>query len=429
MQRCREFVWVVVLTFIIACFFLSPKQALAQQDSSPVMSEAEVQPSKPLRAEERATSYLSPEQLGFEISKESEPLTKDDSSTQAEKQDDVVAKPSKSSGNSQKQEVEQDIMEKALELLSNSQEYWVQGDIENALDILDRAYALLLDTNGDPSIARQKDDIRLLISKRILAIYTSKRTVTDGKRSEIPMVINEEVLREIRSFQTVERDFFIQAYKRSSFFRPVILEELKKEGLPKELSWLPLVESGFQIRALSRARALGLWQFISSTGYKYGLNRDKWIDERMDVEKSTQAAIAYLKELHNMFGDWLTVLAAYNCGEGAVLRVISGQHINYLDRFWDLYNQLPNETARYVPRFLATLEIIRDPKKYGMEEIEETTDQQPYVYKTVRTNKTMSLKDIASRINVPEDLMATFNAELRYKKTPDREYNLKVPPE
>ena len=110
------------------------------------------------------------------------------------------------------------------------------------------------------------------------------------------------------------------------------------------------MESGFKIQAYSRARALGLWQFIPSTGYKFGLSRDEWVDERMDVEKSTQAAIAYLKELHGMFGDWLTVLAAYNCGEGRVLRVISRQHINYFDRFWDLYNQLPRETARYVPR-------------------------------------------------------------------------------
>jgi len=103
------------------------------------------------------------------------------------------------------------------------------------------------------------------------------------------------------------------------------------------------VESGFKVGAYSRARALGLWQFIPSTGYKFGLTRDEWVDERMDVLKSTHAAIAYLKELHAMFGDWMTVLASYNCGEGRVLRVISRQHVNYFDRFWDLYSKLPNE--------------------------------------------------------------------------------------
>ena len=265
-----------------------------------------------------------------------------------------------------------DIMEEALILLNESRAYWIKGDLENALDLLDQAYALLLDTNGDPDISRQKDDLRLLISKQLLAIYSSKHTTTSGKRSEIPHTINADVEKEIRLFQTIEKEFFIQSYRRSSFYRPIILRELKKAGLPEELSWLPLVESGFKAHALSRARALGLWQFIPSTGYKYGLSRDEWIDERLDLEKSTRAAIDYLKELHGMFGDWLTVLAAYNCGEGRVLKVISRQHINYFDRFWDLYHQLPYETARYVPRFLATLHIIRDPKKYGIDPVSYT---------------------------------------------------------
>lgn len=328
-----------------------------------------------------------------------------------------------------KRETEQDIMEKALELLNISQEFWVKGDFESALDVLDQAYAMLLETNGDTDILREKDDLRLLISKRILAIYTSKHTVTNGMRSPIPIVMNAEVEKEIRSFQTVERDFFLQAYQRSYFYRPVIVEALKKAGLPEELSWLPLVESGYKIRALSRARALGLWQFIPSTGYKYGLSRDEWIDERMDVEKSTQAAIGYLKDLHDMFGDWLTVLAAYNSGEWRVLRVISGQHLNYLDRFWDLYNQLPNETARYVPRFLATLHIINDPQKYGMNLDAQSENQPIYAYDVVATNRCMNLQDIASRIDAPEELLSVLNAELRYKKTPEKEYSLKVPPE
>ncbi|MCG6534002.1 MAG: LysM peptidoglycan-binding domain-containing protein, partial [Syntrophales bacterium LBB04] len=328
-----------------------------------------------------------------------------------------------------KREVEQDVMERALELLNNSQENWVHGNVQDALDALDQAYAILLDTNGDIDVARQKDDLRLLISKKILAIYTSKHTVTNGKYSEIPSVMNAEVEREIRSFQTVERDFFISSYQRASFFRPTVVKALKKAGMPVELSWLPLVESGFKIRALSRARALGLWQFIPSTGYKYGLNRDDWVDERMDVEKSTQAAIDYMKDLHEMFGDWLTVLAAYNCGEGRLLRVISGQHINYLDRFWDLYNQLPNETARYVPRFLATLEIIKDPKKYGMDLAEPVPEKQSlYAYDKVKANKIMKIQDIASSLEITEDQLNVLNAELRHNMTPDREYNLKIPP-
>ena len=220
----------------------------------------------------------------------------------------------------EQEEDEQDMMDKALDLLEVADNYWEKGDVENTLNILDKAYALILDTNGDPAVARQKDDLRLLISKRILAAYSSKQTVTNGKASEIPLIMNSDVEKEIRSFQNYERDFFISSYQRSGMYRPIIIRELKKAGIPEELSWLPLVESGFKILALSRARALGLWQFIPSTGYKFGLSRDEWTDERMDVEKSTEAAIAYLKELHGMFGDWLTVLAAYNCGEGRVLQ-------------------------------------------------------------------------------------------------------------
>jgi len=321
-------------------------------------------------------------------------------------------------------EEEQDLMEKALELLEIADESWKKGDIENALNYLDKAYALVLDTNGDVEIARQKDDLRLLISKRIVAIYSTQNTKTNGKASEIQQLINADVEKEIKSFQTVEREFFMASYQRSGLYREIVLDELKKAGMPEEIFWLPLVESGFKVSALSPARALGLWQFIPSTGYKYGLTRDEWMDERMDVIKSTQAAIAYLKELHGMFGDWLTVLAAYNCGEGRVLRVISRQHINYFDRFWDLYKQLPNETARYVPRFLATLQIIKDPEKYGF----DLKIAEPLLsYETVKVNKMMKLSDIASKIEMSEDLINILNAELRHKTTPDREYAMKIP--
>jgi membrane-bound lytic murein transglycosylase D len=225
----------------------------------------------------------------------------------------------------------------------------------------------------------------------------------------------------------VERDFFTSSYQRSALYRPHIVAELRKAGLPEELSWLPLVESGFKIGALSTARALGLWQFIPSTGYKYGMNRDDWVDERMDFEKSTRAAIDYLKELHTMFGDWLTVLAAYNCGEGRVIRTIASQHINYLDRFWDLYRKLPNETARYVPRFLATVLVVRDPQKYGMDL--GSLNAPPLSYETVEIHKSMRLQDIAKKLEIPEETLNILNAELRHRITPDRPYRLRVPAE
>jgi membrane-bound lytic murein transglycosylase D len=202
-------------------------------------------------------------------------------------------------------------------------------------------------------------------------------------------------------------------------------QQLRQAGLPEELAWLPLVESGFQVTALSKARALGPWQFIPSTGYKYGLNRDLFIDERMSVEKSTQAAIAYLTDLHGLFGDWLTALAAYNCGEGRVLKVISRQQINYLDHFWDLYQMLPYETARYVPRFLATLHIVKNPKKFGMDLPEPYA--KPIAFETVKTYKPMKLTDIAGQMSISSDTFVMLNPELRHQMTPDRPYDLKIP--
>ena len=330
-----------------------------------------------------------------------------------------------SNGDQQRQAQEQENMDQALELLGQSQIQWEKGNLDKSLSLLDQAYSLILDVDGEPRIAWQKDDLRFMIAKRILEIYTSRSNVAIGYQSEIPFVMNADVKKEIRHYQHGERGFFINSYKRSGRYRPLILEKLKEAGLPEELSWLPLVESGFKIKALSSARALGLWQFIPSTGYKFGLKRDHWIDERMDPEKSTQAAIAFMKSLHEIFGDWQTVLAAYNCGEGRVLRVISRQHMNYLDNFWDLYNQLPIETAQYVPRFIAVLHIIKNPKKYGID-LPENIDK-PIDYEVVKTNKCMRLKDISHHLKVPDNELAALNSELRFKVTPDKEYDLKIP--
>ena len=282
-----------------------------------------------------------------------------------------------------------------------------------------------VDTSDQPKLIQQKEDLRFLISKRILEIYASRNIVVNGNHNEIPLVINSHVQAEIDRFTTgSERNFFIESYKRSGRYRPMILACLRDAGLPAELSWLPLIESGYKVNALSKARALGLWQFIPSTGYKFGLSRDKYIDQRLDPDRATAGAIAYLKELHQIFGDWTTVLAAYNCGEGRVLRVIREQNVNYLDNFWDLYERLPYETARYVPRFLATLYIIENRDRYGMSDIEP---DQPSDYEAVEIARQVHLKHVAQSIGVSEDDMSALNPELRYKIAPPDTYLLKVP--
>jgi membrane-bound lytic murein transglycosylase D len=330
--------------------------------------------------------------------------------------------------NSDQGEKIQSDLDEALDFCQTSQDFWQKGELENALEALDHAYALILkiDTTNSPKIMQQKEDLRFMISKRILEIYASRNIVVNGNHNAIPLVMNKHVQLEINQFTKYrEKKFFIEAYKRSGKYRPQIVKALKAAGMPVELSWLPLIESGFKVNALSRARALGLWQFIPSTGYKFGLKRNKYIDERIDPVKATQAAIEYLKELHQIFGDWSTVLAAYNCGEGQVLRVIRSQNINYLDNFWDLYERLPRETARYVPRFMAALFIINNPEKYGLDAI---SVDDPLEYETLTVSKQIHLKNIAKKIDVDEKILRELNPELRYRILPQEQYPLKVPP-
>ncbi|UCF86301.1 MAG: lytic transglycosylase domain-containing protein, partial [Desulfobacteraceae bacterium] len=203
---------------------------------------------------------------------------------------------------------DQELLDSALEFCQASNDFWERGDLENAIDALDQAYSLILEVHPDenPEILQQRDDLRFTISKRIIEVYSSRFTVANGNHKAIPLVMNSYVERAMRLFKGKDRRFFLDSYRRSGRYRPAIVRELRQAGLPEELSWLPFIESGFKVKALSRSRALGLWQFIASTGYKFGLKRDRWIDQRMDPKKSTRAAIAYLKELHQIFGDWTT---------------------------------------------------------------------------------------------------------------------------
>jgi membrane-bound lytic murein transglycosylase D len=319
-------------------------------------------------------------------------------------------------------------LNRALFLCELSQIEWKQGEIERAIEKLDQAYALILrvEPENNPSLLEEKENLRVAISRRMLEIYSSRLVVVNSQnRNEIPITINKPVQDEIDAFTVGrEKDFFLAAYRRSGRYRVRIEAALQEAGLPTELAWLPLVESGFKVTALSPARALGLWQFIPSTGYRYNLNRDNYIDERLDPEKSTRGAIEYLKELHDMFGDWTTVLAAYNCGENRVLRTIQSQHINYLDNFWDLYERLPRETARYVPRFLATMHIAQNLEKYGLSEVAVDS---PLQYESVTVSRQTHLKSIARETGVNSELLKELNAELRLGILPADGYDLRVP--
>lgn len=319
------------------------------------------------------------------------------------------------------------LMEEALALCEEAQAAWEQGDLDRAVAALDEAYALLLRMTPPPEspLCDEKNDLRLNIAKRIQTLHAARLRPGRENNKTIPLVENRYVLAEIESFKNRERKFFEESYMRSGLYRDMILEEMRKAGLPEDLGWLPLIESGFKIRALSRARALGLWQFIASTGSLYDLKRDRWVDERMDPVKSTRAAIRYLSDLHTMFGDWTTALAAYNCGEYRVQRVINAQRINYLDNFWDLFAMLPYETARFVPRFIAAVSIIKDPAKYGFN---LPRPYPPLKFETLSVGQPVKLSSLSTALGLDPSELAFLNPDLRYDATPEYAYELRVPP-
>ncbi len=170
----------------------------------------------------------------------------------------------------------------------------------------------------------------------------------------------------VEKYQTDLRGFYSRALSRSGRYLPQMTAILEREGVPPELAYLPLIESGFSTRAVSRAGAAGPWQFIPGTGRRYGLRIDNYVDERRDPVKSTEAAARYLRDLHDMFGDWHLALAGYNTGEGRIQRILDN---GYADDFWEMGERgyLYRETKDYVPGFLAALQIAAEPEAYGFE--------------------------------------------------------------
>jgi membrane-bound lytic murein transglycosylase D len=169
----------------------------------------------------------------------------------------------------------------------------------------------------------------------------------------IPLVYNDKIHAFINYFTVKDREYTRLMMRRKNLYFPLFEKYLAKYNLPDELKYLAIIESGLNPRAVSRVRAVGLWQFMSATGKYYGLDNNWYIDERMDPEKSTDAACRYLRDLHRMFGDWELALAAYNTGPGNVRKAI--RRSGYKETFWDIYPNLPRETRSYVPQFVAII--------------------------------------------------------------------------
>ncbi len=230
-----------------------------------------------------------------------------------------------------------------------------------------------------------------------------------------------EVERRVADFQTNRRGFFDTALLNGAKYVPTMTDILVQGGLPPELVYVPLIESGYRPHAVSPAGAVGPWQFIRETGRRYGLRIDALVDERRDPVKSTQAAVEYLRDLHAMFGDWELSLAAYNSGEYRVARILAQKDA---DDFWDMRERgyLPNETSDYVPRFLAAVRIASAPKDYGF----AMPVHEPYQFETVHVDRDVSLSAAAGMCGVSADALAELNPALRQGISPTG-YALRVP--
>jgi membrane-bound lytic murein transglycosylase D len=236
----------------------------------------------------------------------------------------------------------------------------------------------------------------------------------------IPIVINDKVKKAIIYFQTIARDAFERYLQRSGKYIPLMVEILKQYDVPSDLVYLPLIESGFNCRAYSWARASGPWQFIASTGKLYGLDRNWWYDERRDFVKSTHSAARFLKRLHDDFQSWELALAAYNGGPGRVSRSIASQRTN---DFWEL--DLKKQTEEYVPFYMAATIIAKNPELYGF----HIEYDDPLSFDVVPISKSVNLKTVARLTGTSVDVIKDLNPELLRDVTPPKvkDYQLRIP--
>jgi membrane-bound lytic murein transglycosylase D len=245
------------------------------------------------------------------------------------------------------------------------------------------------------------------------------------KNFDIPIVFNDAVKYFIQYFTTEKRKVFGNWLKKSRYYAPIIKEILNNEGLPEDLVYLAMIESGFNPKAYSTANASGPWQFIYATGGRYGLRSNYWIDERRDPEKSTVAATKYLRDLFNQFGCWYLAAAGYNAGEGRIGRAIVKHNTN---DFWELakFNALPRETREYIPKLIAAAIIAKEPEKFGFGSI---TYDQPIKFLEVKVPGGFSLLSIARAASIDIKNLKSINPEILRGITPPdiHDYTVKLP--
>src|ERR1700690_644254 len=232
--------------------------------------------------------------------------------------------------------------------------------------------------------------------------------------SDLPLMMTDPVAGYISYFSNRGRGTLERALARSGLYHDMIQRVLKEEGVPQDLIYLAQAESGFHPLALSHAGARGMWQFMASRAKGYGLERDWWVDERQDPEKSTRAAAPHLKDLYSEFGDWYLAMAAYNSGPGTVQSAV--KRTGYAD-YWQLYkrNVLPKETRNYVPIIIAVTIMAKNPAQYGLDSV---VKEEPVPYDTVKIDYPIDLRLAAECVDATAEDLSDLNPSLLRMTTP-----------
>lgn len=253
-------------------------------------------------------------------------------------------------------------------------------------------------------------------------IQAADAEIEPEPHSQVPLELNSLVQKWIDYFSIKDRERFQDFLNRGAYYKPVVQRMLGEHGVPKDLYYLAMIESGYVTHARSRQRAVGAWQFIRATSRRYGLKTDSDVDERRDIVRSTMAAARFLKDLHDQFDSWYLALASYNAGEGRIRRAIRRGKTR---DFWILARSrvLPRETLNYVPKFIAAVIIGRNPGKYGFKLEPQGTF--PEVEK-VKIPARVHLRELSSLAELPYDEMRSLNPHLLRSQVPNHKNGYEV---
>ncbi len=274
----------------------------------------------------------------------------------------------------------------------------------------------------EPGLKAQ-DEVVSITGDELRAELERVRAAEQGASYDYPIDLNDKVLTWVNLFTTSRKGFMENALGRASMYLPMVRQVFAEEGVPSDLAYLALIESGYRNDANSRAKAVGMWQFIRSTGRIYGLNGTAWVEERRDPIKATRAAARYLKRLYQISGDWYLAASSYNAGPLTLERAI--QNVGSRN-FWDLHRSrwLRTETKNYVPELCAAILIGHNPERYGLHVLPLT----PYAYETVTVSSMTSLTVLARCAGTDAATLRALNPELLRGSTPPGTYALRVPP-